>query len=157
MVPRSPATMPKHWKHRQSMTVFLRKINQHHFGVLHAPKYFGNFKFTFIIIVLAATREYQAQVRPAERRWHQHALTYAWRHYDSRELYFCGLPGVARKARKHYKDTAIVAYLYCHNLPKQCDGTLCWCRQVRRQRTRWHVYLQLQMCWGRAKGTAVRY
>ena len=44
-----------------------------------------------------------------------------------------------------------------HNLPKQCDATLCWCRQVRRQRTRWHVYLQLQMCWERGKGTTVRY
>ena len=39
-----------------------------------------------------------------------------------------------------------------HNLPKQCDGTLCWCLQVRRQRRRWHVYLQVQMCWERAKG-----
>ena len=26
-----------------------------------------------------------------------------------------------------------------------------------RQRTRWHVYLQLQMCWERAKGTTLPY
>ena len=42
-----------------------------------------------------------------------------------------------------------------NNLPKQCDATLCWCHQVRRQRTRWHVYLQLQMCWERVIGTEV--
>ena len=54
--------------------------------------------------------------------------------------YFCGLPGLARKARKHYHDTARVAY-QSDNLPKQSDATLCWCRQVRRQRTRWHVYI----------------
>ena len=69
--------------------------------------------------------------------------------------YFCGLPGLARKACKHYKDMASVPY-QSHNLPKQCDTTLCWCRQVRRQRTLWHVYLQLQMCWERAKGTTAR-
>ena len=69
--------------------------------------------------------------------------------------YFCSLPGVPRKARKHWHSRA--GFALSHNLPKQCDATLCWCRQVRRQRTRWHVYLQLQMCWERAIGTTVRY
>ena len=41
--------------------------------------------------------------------------------------------------RRIYKDITRVPY-QSHNLPKQCDATLCWCCQVRRQRTRWHVY-----------------
>ena len=38
--------------------------------------------------------------------------------------YFWGLPGHARKARKHYQDTARVAY-QSDNWPKQCDASLC--------------------------------
>ena len=35
-----------------------------------------------------------------------------------------------------------------HNLPKQCDATLCWCRQVKRQRTCWHLYFYSCKCTG---------
>ena len=79
-----------------------------------------------------------------------------WRHYNSRELFLVS-PGVPRKARKHYIRHRQSNSPQSHNLPKQCDGTLCWCRQVRRQRRRWHVYLQVQMCWERGKGTTVSY
>ena len=63
--------------------------------------------------------------------------------------YFCGLPGVPRKARKFGTISARFPP-QSHNLLKQYDG------QVRRQRRRWHVYLQVQMCWEREKGSPFR-
>ena len=39
--------------------------------------------------------------------------------------YLCGLPGLARKVRKHITKTSARVRYQSHSLPKQCDATLC--------------------------------
>ena len=69
--------------------------------------------------------------------------------------YFCDLPDVPRKARKHwhYRAGFALKVTICRNnvTPLFADAAR------KEEKTRWHVYLQLQMCWERAIGTAVRY
>ena len=67
--------------------------------------------------------------------------------------YFCGLPGVPRKGRKHWYDIGKVSPLksqfaktmWRHSLLMPPGKKARW----------WHVYLQVQMCWERAKGITV--
>ena len=63
--------------------------------------------------------------------------------------YCCGLPGVPRKARKHwhYRDGFALKVTICQNnlTPLFTDAASMI------------VYLQLQMCWERGKGATVRY
>ena len=87
------------------------------------------------LLQLAATREYHGT----------YLLSYLWvsarGHSDTPDVimtllsYFCGLPGVARKARKQYSDV-IMTELFLRSprscpkgaftkAPKQCDATLC--------------------------------
>ena len=142
-------TLPVRWEKdcrdsTQNMAVFMSMHNLY-YCMVRGGGTRNTVVFIFDInVLLAATREYHGTFRSpssASRTKMAPAET---------------ADGVPRKARKqwHYRAGFALKVTICQN---NLTPPLWWCRQVRRQRTHWHVYLQLQICRERGKRTTVRY